>query len=242
METTRVATASRPGCSLLNLYDWESVMTTPRTKESTEQKTGRTIAHLLLDSSGSMQAGKEETMQAFNCYIKAMHEDESTSEMTMSVSHFNSGVGVTVISEAVKPGDVDFLTDENYKPNGGTPLYDAIGRVIESTKKLANPDDRVLIIVQTDGQENASHEYRHENIKQIILDQQAHGWEFVYLGKGIDAMDTGAFIGFAAGQTISYDHDTVRVATSSLVSRSASYAGGGSSSSADGKTEDFRKN
>lgn len=59
-------------------------MSTPRNTEGTiEQKTtGRTIAHLLLDSSGSMVEGKEETMQAFNAYIKAIHEDEATTEMT----------------------------------------------------------------------------------------------------------------------------------------------------------------
>lgn len=217
-------------------------MTTPRNSEGTTEQTTtkQTIAHLLLDSSGSMALGKEETMQAFNAYIKTMHENQATTEMTMSVSHFNSVAGVVAISEAVKPGDVQFLNDENYNPDGGTPLYDAIGQVIESTKKLANADDRVLIIVQTDGQENSSQTYRHENIKQIILDQQAHGWEFVYLGKGIDAMDTGSFIGFAASQTISYDETTSGMAAQSVAARTTSYARGGSTRSADGDTEDFR--
>ncbi len=218
-------------------------MTTPNTEKKTPidtPETKRTIAHLLLDSSGSMAEGIEETIQAFNGYIRGLNDDEETAKFIMSVSHFNSLAGVTTLAEDVPPGDVSFLDRDNYVPNGGTPLYDAIAEVIDRAERTSKTGDNVMVVIQTDGHENASKKWTHESIKSWIMQKQAHGWEFIYLAKGLDAMDAGAKIGINVAQTISYDSETSGMATQSLGARSARYARGGSTSSATGKTEDLR--
>lgn len=219
-------------------------MTTPNTEKKTPietPQTKRTIAHLLLDSSGSMAEGIEETIQAFNAYIRGLNEDEETAKFIMSVSHFNSLDGVKTLSEDRAPGDVNFLNKDNYVPNGGTPLYDAIAEVIDRAERTSKAGDNVMVITQTDGHENASHKWTHESIKARIMEKQAKGWEFIYLAKGLDAMDAGAKIGIFAAQTMSYVSDTSGMAADSLTARSRRYARGGTTASTTGKTEDLRK-
>jgi len=218
-------------------------MATPNREKNTETlepQTKRTIAHLLLDSSGSMAEGIEETIQAFNAYIRGLNDDEETAKFIMSVSHFNSIGGVTTLSEDVAPGDVSFLDRANYVPNGGTPLYDAIAEVIDRAAQTSKTGDNVMVIIQTDGHENASKKWIHESIKSKIMERQAQGWEFIYLAKGLDAMDAGAQIGIYASNTISYDSETSGMAAQSLSGRNVRYARGGSNASVTGNTEDLR--
>jgi len=159
--------------------------------------TRTTIAHLLLDASGSMQNGKAETMQAFNTYIRGLRGQD----IRFTLSQFNTK-GVKVISENVPPSDVRQLNDETYLPDGGTPLYDAIAYTIQQAEEQAEervgsvyPVDAVLIIIQTDGEENSSQQWRRNQIKELIEEKTGQGWQFVYLGKGINAMVGGRDIG-----------------------------------------------
>lgn len=185
-------------------------MTKPRKK---------TIAHLLLDMTGSMMEHKTETLEAFNKYVDGLKGDRETKGFKFTFSVFNSDIGVENIVSQVAMKDVPMLTLENYKPAGLTPLFDAIGRAIDEADGEANAGDAVLIVIQTDGFNNASQEFTHGAIQSLIQDRTKQGWQFVFLGCGIDAMEAGGAIGIAPGNTLSYVGADV-VNTMSRVTRS----------------------
>jgi len=114
---------------------------------------------------------------------------------------------------------LDFIPVENvreldkttYVPNGGTPLLDTIGETIVPTGKslAALPESlrpsKVLFVIITDGEENASRYYDLKTIKEMTTHQtDVYKWEFVYLGANQDAIAVGTSFGIRAGSIISY--------------------------------------
>lgn len=199
-------------------------MTKPKTK---------TVAHLILDMTGSMTEHRTETMEAFNSYINGLKEDKDTKRFKFTFSVFNSDIGVKNIVSQGAMKDVPVLNAGNYSPSGMTPLFDAIGKAIHEADQEANEGDAVLIVVQTDGLNNASHEFTHTAIQSLVKERTEKGWQFVFLGCGIDAMAAGGAIGIAPGNTLSYvggeSVNTMRRVTSQTVA----YASAGSRSSKD---------
>ena len=192
------------------------------------KKVKTTVVHLLLDMTGSMAARKDETIAAFNEYIKSLQASDDTKGFSFTFSQFNSIIGVKKIVKQVSMKDVPLLDDSNYRPDAVTPLYDAIGRIIHDADKQADKNDAVLIVIQTDGQENASQEYTKEAVKQLIKDRES--WQFVYLGCDLDAMGQGAALGIQAGNTMSYNNKNTRTAYARMASSTINYAAGGSKS------------
>ena len=139
------------------------------------------------------------------------------------------------------PGDctvlfVDFDTDEHFRvihdgdladtpkyilePRGGTPLLDAVGLGIARTKEILGDldqfPDKILFVVQTDGQENSSTEYTAQQIRAMVKEGEDNKWEFVFLGTSQDAWGQGASMGFgnivaaaASGASHRSTHSTV---------------------------------
>lgn len=199
-----------------------------------ERKTGtkatpvHTIAHLLLDSSGSMASGQEESIQAFNDYLEGLAKDKRTKDFSFTLTRFSTE-GIHTTDEAVVPQDVELLTEENWIPRGGTPLYDAIAHVIELADEEQVKGDGVLIVIQTDGEENSSHKHTKADIQALVKRKTRAGWQFVYLGKGINAMHAGGALGIAPGSTISYDWASTGTAGTTLTAATIRYAAAGSS-------------
>jgi hypothetical protein len=127
------------------------------------------------------------------------------------------------------------LSRENYQPRGSTPLIDAAYTVIKAveTSLLDKPaDTKVVICIQTDGEENRSHLYNWEQLASLVKEKQALGWQFNFMGAGIDAYQQGVRMGFSAAQTVSYDHTSPQATRSVFRSSSAntkSFAAGMSS-------------
>jgi hypothetical protein len=136
---------------------------------------------VLLDETGSMQPGKAETIQSFNKYVKDLEGEEVAFHLTL----FNS-TKVERRHQGVAPKDVPPLTEETYQPLYNTPLWDAIGQTIEAVGEPA------LMVILTDGEENASKEYKSlESIQALIEAKRKDGWEFLFLAKGLDAYNAG---------------------------------------------------
>lgn len=98
------------------------------------------------------------------------------------------------------------------KPRGSTALLDAIGRsVTDLGEKFARMSEAkrpgtVVVIVITDGYENASREWSASAIKQLIEQQESEwNWDFNFLGAGLDAVDVGVTYGFKAGKSMAYN-------------------------------------
>lgn len=136
---------------------------------------------VLLDETGSMQPNKAETIQSFNKYVKDLEDQEVAFHLTL----FNSSK-VERRHQGVAPKDVPPLTEATYVPELNTPLWDAIGHTIEAVGGPA------LMVILTDGEENASKEYKTlESIQELVERKRTEGWEFLFLAKGLDAYKAG---------------------------------------------------
>ena len=107
------------------------------------------------------------------------------------------------------------MTDREYYARGSTALLDAVGgaiRHIGNIHKYARPEDvpaRTLFFITTDGMENASRRYSCDDVRRMIRRQkERYGWEFVFLGANIDAVETAARFGIGADRAATYCGDS----------------------------------
>lgn len=106
------------------------------------------------------------------------------------------------------------MTEDDYYVGGCTALCDAIGgaiRHIKNIHKYARPEDvpeHTMFVIITDGMENASHKYSSEMIKQMINQQKNCGWEFLFIGANIDAVETAGNLGIAEDRAVNYRADS----------------------------------
>lgn len=159
-------------------------------------KQTKTIYHLILDRSGSMIDCLENTINGFNEQIhrirriKAEFPDD---EMTVGLTIFNEEVIIKYL--ASDPQDVSLLDSLSYKPGGSTALLDAIGftvKRIESELERSNniQDTSVIVVVITDGYENASKVFSMAEIKLMIARlEQTTKWTFAFVGATFDAVE-----------------------------------------------------
>lgn len=142
---------------------------------------------LILDCSGSMLSIKPSVIDGYNQFLKEQKEFKGTAKI--SVAHFNDTCRILLSGQHLPI--VQNLTEKNYIPEGMTALYDAIGEVLETQGKRIHDEkwaEVVMVVIITDGQENASSRYRASDIKQMIEHAQNHQWKFIYLGANQDAM------------------------------------------------------
>lgn len=120
-----------------------------------------------------------------------------------------------VIHDRVGVQNIKPMTDKDYTVRGCTALLDAIGGAIHhigNIHKYARAEDvpeHTLFVITTDGMENASRHYNAERVKQMIERQKArYGWEFLFLGANIDAVETAGHFGIGADRAVNYHADS----------------------------------
>lgn len=199
----------------------------------TNKKTSsKTLVTLVLDRSGSMQKIKEDTVGAINAYVGKLRESEDDIRFSLVFfdSDFSGNLDLQKFCMAKKISKVKDLSSADYRPRGGTPLIDAacatIRAVAESVEGRENV--RVVIALQTDGEENTSVENEWRDLKALISEKEKLGWEFLFMGCGIDAYDQGSKMGISPGKTLSYGKDPMatRAAFEATAVNTALYAGG----------------
>lgn len=183
---------------------------------------GRTHIVFLLDRSGSMQSIKAETEAGFDAFVERQRSAEGT--CTVTLAQFDDRY--EVVYADVPVAEVPPLELE---PRSMTALLDALARVITETgaaltaRPEAERPGSVIVVVMTDGMENASVEWTHDAVRALIRQQtETYSWEFLYMGCDQDAVEVGAGLGIAAGRSITYDRanvDSVMAAASENVSR-----------------------
>lgn len=150
---------------------------------------------IIIDESGSMQSIKKEAIDSVNETIQTIrsaqkkHEEQ---EHYVSLVTFNNDV--KTIYECVAADEVKELTAETYQPDCCTALYDAMGISLNALRKKVAEDDKVLVTVVTDGEENASMEYSGKAVKALIDELKAKGWVFAYIGANQDVEAVAATI------------------------------------------------
>ena len=165
----------------------------------------------ILDRSGSMQGLESDTIGGFNSLLEK--QKRQPGEALVSTVLFDSQS--EVLHDRVKLSSVRPITDRDYFVRGCTALLDAVGsaiRHIGNIHKYARPEDvpeHTLFVVITDGMENASHRYTARQVREMILRQkERYGWEFLFLGANIDAVETAGDLGIGADRAVNYRCDS----------------------------------
>lgn len=157
--------------------------------KSLNSSVGQRVFNLIiLDESGSMDIIKREAISGFNETVQTI---ASAQKQHLMQQHFVSLVvfntdAVRLVYDKVAVMDVPMLDEKTYSPCCGTPLYDAMGAAIQSLQQTVAAGDTVLVTVITDGEENASREFKGEQIKQLVEQRRAEGWVFTYIGTNQD--------------------------------------------------------
>ena len=171
---------------------------------------GLTEVIFILDRSGSMSGLEADTIGGFNSMIAKQKKEEG--EAYISTVLFDDTC--EVLYDRVPVNKVEPMNDNQYYVRGCTALLDAIGGAIHhigNVNKYAREEDRpekTLFIITTDGMENASRQYSYEKVKEMVERQkEKYGWEFLFLGANIDAIDVAGKFGIDSNRALNYVSD-----------------------------------
>ena len=164
----------------------------------------------ILDRSGSMSGLEADTIGGFNALIAKQKKEAGRA--VVSTVLFDDRI--EVLHDRVPLERIEPLTDRDYYVRGCTALLDALGGGIHhigNVHKYARPEDRpekTLFVITTDGMENASRRYTAEKVKAMVERQKArYGWEFLFLGANMDAVEVAGRVGIGADRAATYRCD-----------------------------------
>lgn len=165
----------------------------------------------ILDRSGSMQGLEADTIGGFNSMLSKQQKEAG--EAYLSTVLFDDKV--EVLHDRVRVDSVRPITQKEYYVRGCTALLDVLGGAIchiGNIHKYARPEDvpeHTLFVITTDGMENVSRHYTAPQIKAMIQRQkEKYGWEFLFLGANIDAVETAGRLGIGSDRAVNYHNDS----------------------------------
>ena len=172
---------------------------------------GLTEVVFILDRSGSMSGLEADTIGGFNSMIEKQRKEEG--EAYISTVLFDDRT--EVLYDRVPVARVEPMNENQYFVRGCTALLDAIGGSIHhiaKVQKYAREEDRpekTLFIITTDGMENSSHIYTYDKVKKMVeKEKEKYGWEFLFLGANIDAIEVAGRFGIGADRAVNYECDS----------------------------------
>ena len=171
---------------------------------------GLTELVFILDKSGSMAGLEKDTIGGFNSMLTKQKSEAGQCRVTTVL--FDNRY--TLLHDRIDIRAVSPITEKEYFVGGSTALLDAIGR---SIKKIADVQrstaeeyraEKVIFIIITDGEENSSREFSADAVKKLIsTEKEQYGWEFLFLGANIDAVETAGRFGINADRAAEYVPD-----------------------------------
>jgi hypothetical protein len=182
----------------------------------------RTVIAFLLDRTGSMAGCKTATIEAFNGYLSGLKsgDQKEVDLLEFTFLQFDSqSLDKICVAEDVRK--VPELNDRNYEPRASTPLIDAAWKTIKAvegalTKREDHP--KVVVCIQTDGHENCSTEHTFADLNILIKEKIEAGWQFNFMGAGIDAYHQATMMGIGAAAAMSYDKSSPAATRSAFAS------------------------
>lgn len=177
------------------------------------KKTNNNITELvfILDRSGSMGGLESDTIGGFNSLINKQKKQEG--KCYVSTVLFDDEC--KVIHDRVELKSVKPMTDKDYYVRGCTALLDAMGGAIHhiaNIHKYSRPEDvpeHTMFVIMTDGYENASRFYTSDRVKAMIEhEKEKYGWEFLFIGANIDAVETAGHFGINEDRAVNYHADS----------------------------------
>lgn len=173
-------------------------------------KNNITEAVFILDRSGSMAGLEKDTVGGFNAMIQKQKNEPGKAFVT-TVLFDNE---CETLHDRIDVANVPKMTEKEYYVRGCTALIDAIGSTVEHISNIhryARPEDvpeHTVFIITTDGMENASRKYSSDAVKKMIEQKKESGWEFIFLGANIDAVETASHFGISADRAANYCCDS----------------------------------
>ncbi len=174
-------------------------------------KKGLTELVFILDKSGSMSGLETDTIGGFNSMLAKQKGTEGECRITTVLFDNN----YELLHDRIDIKAVGVITEKEYAVGGSTALLDAIGVTINKIGQVQKhtADDyraeKVMFVIITDGEENSSKEYSAEKVKsQIERQKTKYGWEFIFLGANIDAVQTAGRLGIAPDRALDYLADS----------------------------------
>lgn len=182
-------------------------------------------AYILLDRSGSMQTLWVEALGSINAYAKELanrHDGDAVdSHLTVVAFDGHDGLQFETLRRKQPGLHWENVTDKDATPRGMTPLLDALARLVA----LAETDNeqRAVIVVMTDGAENASQEVTREGVKAALDRARKRGWEVVFLGANFDNFGDASALGVDASQQMSMAPGAMSASMRKMGAKSRAY-------------------
>lgn len=194
------------------------------------------IVGFVLDRSGSMQDIWSDAEGGFNSYKNSLRGDDGNTWLTLvafddRIEEVYTAWNVNDISDLP---EIASQYDGEIFPRGTTALRDAMAQTIHSVDSWLEDNTwfngKVLIVVNTDGYENASREYTHDQLVDLVEEKRDSDWEFVFMGANIDAFSVGMSFGVHAAAAMQYKAtpDSVRQSYNSLSTATTRFRGSSS--------------
>ncbi len=149
---------------------------------------------IILDESGSMSSIYRSTLASINEVLSGIRKNqeefpEQHHYVTIVTFEGNGIKGVKTRRDRVPVETVTPFTENDYRPGGCTPLYDAMGKTLNELEGLIRMEDKVMATVITDGMENSSEEYSGRTIKNMVSRLREKGWVLAYIGANQDSVE-----------------------------------------------------
>lgn len=164
----------------------------------------------ILDRSGSMAGLEKDTIGGYNAMLKK--QKQLAQQATVTTVLFDDEY--TLLHDRIDINGIAPMTEKEYEVRGTTALLDALGKSILKMEQVQNatlPEERaekVLFVITTDGEENASVEFTYPKIKKLVERQKERGWEFIFLGANIDAIGEASKLGITEERAVQYHADS----------------------------------
>ena len=201
----------------------------PATEDLTLAQPEDTSVHsyILLDRTGSMSGIWDEALTSVNAYAKSVGEEEAgeadlDTKVSLAVFDAQDGLQFDVLRRGVAAEQWSEVTNDEASPRGMTPLFDAIGQIVS----LAETDapDKAVLVIMTDGAENASREMTGAGAKAALDRARARGWEVVFLGAEFASFQDADSVGVNSSRQLAVGAGQLSATMERLGKKSRSYA------------------
>ena len=194
-----------------------------QSKKSQKAKPETVHVGLLIDETGSMAGMEPAVVGGVNEFVESLRKQEEESRVLATLAKFDlhgSDPVLRVQYAGIPLDEVALLEPGDYAPRGATPLNDAVVGVIRTIDKAVSDGERAILVVLTDGYENAS-ETSTKKVRKKIRAKEADGWEFIYLGADQDSWAEAEQIGIADAPGKAFDYDKSEKGTADALKLSA---------------------
>jgi hypothetical protein len=193
-----------------------------------EPRSNSIHSYILLDRTGSMEPIWTEALSSVNAYADGLAALDGgprvDAEITLAVFDAQDGFQFDVLRSGVDAERWRKITDKEVNPRGMTPLYDAIGRIVSLAEK--DRPEKAVIVIMTDGEENASEEMTKATTKAALDRVRKKGWEVVFLGAEFSKFNDAEGVGQTSSRNMAVSKDQLEGSMRNLAKKSKDYASG----------------